>query len=222
MTLEDFFAPKKRRKEGTTTQEFQFLNVTESSELDDLSKMVVRVQCQRDFHRKKQEKVSSLGGLDNVIRTRTTTARRLGRVQRFRLEASGLQPTRNQPRSQFAVRSSGGQLITKAKTSSSTCHKEPKGNEAKQNSTLTYPTCILAHDPGCTCFLLCKMKDLGLGDLDPFGSLPVVQSTRVKLLMDNRTYKFPSQQTIFAKSLLIHSLQLCLLVTQEAKSINLW
>lgn len=67
MMSEDFLAPRKNSKKATSAvQEFQFLNVTDSPQLDELGKMTVQIQAQRDVHPKKRE---LKGGLKNLIQS---------------------------------------------------------------------------------------------------------------------------------------------------------
>jgi hypothetical protein len=184
MSSKDFLAPRKINKYANTP-EFQFINITEPKALDDITKMTVRVQALREFNRKKRL-LESLNGASAPLQPRARNKKEPGYLQRFKVDASGLHPTRTQPRSRFVPTGLTIQYPTQDEDSNVARHETVDDDDNNQSQALVDDTPTLMHGAGCACFLLHHTTELGTGELDPFGSLPVPQTRRVRLLLNNR------------------------------------
>jgi hypothetical protein len=186
MSSDDFLLPRKANKKASTGPEFQFINITEQREFDDITKMTVRVHALREFNRRKREQTSSNGGRKGPVQPRRAGKHEPGSMQRFQVGASGLQPTRTQPHARFLGKSLRARYPHQEDLFALDFNVQSKNKRTSQSLPLIRDDCNLTHGPGCACFLLRNMVEVGAGELDPFGSLPVPQSRRIRLLVSNR------------------------------------
>jgi len=171
--------PRKVNKHDPTVQEFVFVT-TESLELDEHAKVIVKIQVQRDNHRKKREKALLEVNVADKIKPRKAKKPGLGVVQRFRVGDSGLQLTPHQPRPRFMNKSLLCPYLCQEGLSSSPTRKKSQSTDENQNLAPAVQTPIILH---CSIrVLLHQILDLSAGYLDPFDSLPVPQLRRVRYL----------------------------------------
>jgi hypothetical protein len=201
----EFLAVRKAPRSDPAVQEFQFVNVTSPPELDELARMTVRVHSLRDFHRRKrgqlalnQKSIKSPGkemrGTNKLQRLENETPT-LQRIRHLQNESVQSQPGPENLRS--------GSLETRAAPSSPTSGSV-SGNEkdgAPMRGVLVSPGVdpltlhsqyrVSSAHAIMSGRILTDLKklghDLGTGNLDPFNTLPLAQTARVRVLLHGST-----------------------------------
>jgi hypothetical protein len=171
--MDEFLAPRKIGKDVPTSKEFWVLNVTETTGLDDLSKMSVRVHSARDFHRRKREKALSGAPLQRPDRKRGVVS--LGRMQRFKIGTAGMHATRRQRRPCFIE----GQLEDQG---TGTLRRQEQHRSEPEAEAKT----PLLENDNCALLLLGQISTLGTGVLAPLEYLSAPHSERARSLLDRR------------------------------------
>jgi hypothetical protein len=192
----NFLALRKAPRSDPTVQEFQFVHVSTSLELDELSRMTVRVQSLRDFHRRKRELLASNR---QSVKMSSKDMRATGTQQQLKIGPQEFPPTETQPDPNF-IRSA--LLETHAAPSVSRSDSAPCGGKegALMKCLCNYARGDLRAQDITQC-VVCrsstKVHDQspkaseklelgpGMGELDPFDSLPVPQTSRVQVLLHN-------------------------------------
>jgi hypothetical protein len=184
MSSFDFLAPRKVSKTRSNAQEFHFLNVSESLEVDNLAKFTVRVQSSRDFHRRKRAQAA----LEDSLENRTGSLSRqpnggttTGRILRLKLGAFGLQPTRKQPKPSIMAQTLATHIPQWNDNSILNSGNRHGRNKDNTPPAVTRDNSTLATSPRAWPDLC-----MGVCILDPFNTLPVPQTPRIQSLLGQR------------------------------------
>lgn len=154
-------------------QQYEFLNVTGSTELDDLGRTTVRAQALRDYHRKRK---APDGGSQRPRSTETPPSVKVLNL-RFRLGSEGLKKTAGQP------------LPLYARTLTNTIRDREHHDSSQRNRRSRQPNVKSRGRKGIA--RLTAAPENMSGQLDPFDALPLPATPRIRHLVRQRQYIHP-------------------------------